>query len=165
MRTFAVAYLDESIVQQVVARLPWGHNTALLDKLQILEERLRYAQKAIENGWSRDVLILQITTGLYNRIGGAMTNFQQVLPPSQSDLVQQILKSPYNFEFLSLASNVQERDLERGLIAHIKDFLMELGIGFGCGSFEDTKLGRKNRFSIEEFGCVIPRTYALTEVD
>jgi predicted nuclease of restriction endonuclease-like (RecB) superfamily len=130
MRTFAVAYSDESIVQRVVAQLPWGHNTSLLDKLKIQEERLWYAQKAIENGWSRDILVLQITTGLYNRIGGAMTNFQQVLPPSQSDLVQQILKSPYNFEFLSLASDIQERDLERGLIAHIKDFLMELGIGF-----------------------------------
>ena len=130
MRTFAVAYSDESIVQWVVARLPWGHNTSLLDKLEIQEERLWYAQKALENGWSRDILVLQITTGLYNRIGGAMTNFQQVLPSSQSDLVQQILKSPYNFEFLSLAINIQERDLERGLIAHIKDFLMELGIGF-----------------------------------
>ena len=130
MRTFAVAYSDESIVQRVVAQLPWGHNTSLLDKLEIQEERLWYAQKALENGWSRDILVLQITTGLYNRIGGAMTNFQQVLPPSQSDLVQQILKSPYNFEFLSLASDVQERGLERGLIAHIKDFLMELGIGF-----------------------------------
>ena len=130
MRTFAVAYSDESIVQRVVAQLPWGHNTSLLDKLEIQEERLWYVQKTLENGWSRDILVLQITTGLYNRIGGAMTNFQQVLPPSQSDLVQQILKSPYNFEFLSLASDIQERDLERGLIAHIKDFLMALGIGF-----------------------------------
>lgn len=130
MRSFAVAYPEESIVQQVVARLPWGHNVCLLDKLEIQEERLWYAQKTLENGWSRDVLVLQITTGLYNRIGGAMTNFQQSLPPAQSDLVQQILKSPYNFEFLSLSSNLQEKDLERGLITHIKDFLMELGVGF-----------------------------------
>jgi predicted nuclease of restriction endonuclease-like (RecB) superfamily len=130
MRSFAIAYSDESIVQRVVARLPWGHNVSLLDKLEIQEERLWYAQKTLENGWSRDVLVLQITTGLYNRIGGALTNFQQALPPAQSDLVNQILKSPYNFEFLSLTSDVQEKDLERGLITHIKDFLMELGVGF-----------------------------------
>lgn len=130
MRSFAAAYPDEAIVQQVVAQLPWGHNVSLLDKLETREERLWYAQQAIENGWSRDVLTLQITTGLHNRIGGAMTNFQQALPPEHSDLVQKILKSPYNFEFLTLSHNVQEKDLERGLIAHIKDFFMELGVGF-----------------------------------
>ena len=106
MRSFAAAYPDEAIMQQVVAQLPWGHNVSLLDKLETQEERLWYAQQAIENGWSRDVLTLQITTGLRNRIGGAMTNFQQALPPEHSDLVQQILKSPYNFEFLTLSHNV-----------------------------------------------------------
>ena len=80
MRSFAAAYPDEAVVQQVVAQLPCGHNVSLLDKLETQEERLWYAQQAIENGWSRDVLTLQITTGLRNRIGGAMTNFQQALP-------------------------------------------------------------------------------------
>jgi predicted nuclease of restriction endonuclease-like (RecB) superfamily len=130
MKSFAIAYRDEVILQQVVAQLPWGHNVILLDKLEFQEERLWYAQQAIENGWSRDVMVLQITTSLYNRVGGTMNNFQQALPPAQSDLVQQILKSPYNFEFLTLSREVQERELERGLISHIKDFLMELGVGF-----------------------------------
>ena len=80
MRSFASAYPDEAIVQRPVAKLPWGHNVSLLDKLETQEKRLWYAQQAIENGWSRDVLTLQITTELRNRIGGAMTNFQQALP-------------------------------------------------------------------------------------
>jgi len=130
MRTFAEAYPDEEITQRVVARLPWGHNVTLLDKLRSLEERLWYAQQALENGWSRDVLVLQIETGLYQRLGSAVTNFQQALPPPQSDLAQQILKSPYNFEFLTLSKNVHEKELERALVSHIRDFLMELGVGF-----------------------------------
>ncbi len=130
MRAFAEAYPDEVIVQRLVAQLPWGHNVTLLDKLQSYEERLWYAQQASENGWSRDILALQIETGLFQRLGSATTNFQQALPPPQSDLAQQLLKSPYNFEFLSLSRNVQERDLEKALVDHIRDFLMELGVGF-----------------------------------
>ena len=113
-----------------VAQLPWGHNVTLLDKLQLTGERIWYAQKSIENGWSRDVLILQIETGLFNRLGSALTNFQANLPKAESDLAQQILKDPYNFEFLTLSENINERELERGLIEHIRDFLMELGVGF-----------------------------------
>jgi predicted nuclease of restriction endonuclease-like (RecB) superfamily len=103
---------------------------ALLDKLRSLEERLWYAQQALENGWSRDVLVLQIETGLHQRLGSAMTNFQQALPTPQSDLAQQLIKDPYNFEFLTLSRDAQEKELERALVEHIRDFLMELGVGF-----------------------------------
>ncbi|MCY7275793.1 MAG: PDDEXK nuclease domain-containing protein [Phormidesmis sp. CAN_BIN44] len=130
MRTFAEAYQDEAIVQRLVAQLPWGHNVTLLDKLRSLEERMWYAQQALENGWSRDILVLQIETGLYQRLGSATTNFHQALPSPQSDLAQQLLKSPYNFEFLTLSRDAQERDLERALVDRIRDFLMELGVGF-----------------------------------
>lgn len=130
MRTFADAYPDESIVQQAAAQIPWFHNCVLLDKVKDETERLWYIQQTIENGWSRAVLEYQIESKLYQRQGKAITNFDQALPKPQSELAQQILKSPYNFDFLSLGQEAQERDLERALIAHIRDFLLELGVGF-----------------------------------
>jgi predicted nuclease of restriction endonuclease-like (RecB) superfamily len=130
MRSFAEAYPDEQIVQGMLAQITWYHNIALLEKLKSLEERLWYAQKTVEQGWSRNVLVLQIESGLCQRQGGAITNFEQVLPPLQSDLAQQIIKSPYNFDFLTLGDERSERHLERALIDHIRDFLMELGAGF-----------------------------------
>ncbi|MBD2261046.1 PDDEXK nuclease domain-containing protein [Pseudanabaena sp. FACHB-2040] len=130
MRSFAEAYPDEVIVQRGVGQLPWRHNIALLEKLKDPQERLWYAQQTLVNGWSRDILVMQIETKLFKRQGGAITNFERTLPSEQSDLSQQLLKDPYNFDFLSLQAASQERDLERGLLLHIRDFLMELGIGF-----------------------------------
>lgn len=130
MRAFAEAYLDEPIVQQAAAQIPWFHNCVLLDKVKDPVQRLWYIQQTIEQGWSRNVLVLQIESGLYQRQGSAVTNFEQVLPKPQSDLVQQIIKSPYNFDFLCLGDERSERQLERALIDHIRDFLLELGVGF-----------------------------------
>ena len=130
MRAFAEAYPNEPIVQEVLAQITWYHNIALIEKLKSPEERLWYAQKTVENGWSRNVLVHQIETGLHRRLGAALTNFDRTLPKPQSDLAQQLLKDPYNFEFLSLGEEVQERDLERALVNHIRDFLLELGVGF-----------------------------------
>jgi len=130
MRAFAEAYPDEAIVQRSAGQIPWRHNQVLLDKLKKLEERLWYAQKSLEGGWSRDILVMQIESGLYDRQGGAITNFERTLPKPQSDLAQQIVKDPYALDFLTLSDDAQERDLERGLVSHIRDFLMELGTGF-----------------------------------
>lgn len=130
MRAFAAAWPDEQIVLRVIAQIPWGHNQSLLNKLDSVEERLWYAQKTIENGWSRDILEMQISTNLFSRQGGAITNFERTLPPELSDLSRQLLKDPYNFDFLSLTDATQERDLERALLERIKEFLLELGIGF-----------------------------------
>ncbi|MGV2832017.1 PDDEXK nuclease domain-containing protein [Myxosarcina sp. GI1(2024)] len=130
MRAFADTYPDEQIVQQLVAQIPWGHNVRILDSVKNQDERIWYIQQTIENGWSRAVLEHQIETNLYQRQGKAITNFDQALPQPQSELAQQILKSPYNFDFLSLGKEAQERDLERALIAHMRDFLLELGVGF-----------------------------------
>ena len=130
MRSFAKAYPDEPIVQQLAAQIPWFHNCVLLDKVKNDNERLWYIQQTIENGWSRAVLEYQIESKLYQRQGQAITNFDRALPKPQSDLAQQILKSPYNFDFLSLGKEAVERDLERALIAHMRDFLLELGVGF-----------------------------------
>ncbi len=112
MRSFADAWTDEQIVQQAVGQLPWGHNLVLISKLKTPEERLAYAQKTIENGWSRNVLVMQIETRLLERQGSAVTNFEQRLPKSQSDLARESLKDPYRFDFLGLGSEAQERDIE-----------------------------------------------------
>lgn len=130
MRALAEAWPDEPIVQQAVAQIPWGHNVRLLDLLKSPQERLWYAQQTILNGWSRNVLVLQIESGLYRRQGKAITNFQATLPKPQSDLAQQLIKDPYSFDFLTLATQAQERDLERGLLEHLRQFLIELGVGF-----------------------------------
>jgi predicted nuclease of restriction endonuclease-like (RecB) superfamily len=132
MRAFAEAWPDEAIVQQLVAQIPWGHNVRILDMVKDPEERLWYVQQAIRNGWSRNVLVLQIEGGLCRRQGKALTNFQATLPAPQSDLAQQLIKDPYNFDFLTLGAEAQERDLERGLLAHLRQFLVELGVGFAC---------------------------------
>lgn len=114
MRSFAEAWPEESIVQQVVGQIPWGHNVRLLDLVKTTEERLWYAQAAVEHGWSRNVLAMQIEGGLYRRQGKALTNFSRTLLAPQSDLAQQLLKDPYNFDFLTLSQDAQERDLSTG---------------------------------------------------
>lgn len=130
MRTFAEAWPDEAIVQQLVAQIPWGHNVRLLDKVKSPEVRQWYIKKTIEHGRSRNVLTMQIDTELYQRQGKAVTNFERTLPEPQSDLARQMLKAPYSFEFLTISDEAAERDLERGLVERIRDFLLELGTGF-----------------------------------
>ena len=130
MRTFAEAWPDEQFVHQAGAQIPWKHNCILLEKVKNPTERLWYIQQTVENGWSRNVLILQIESGLFQRQGGAITNFDRTLPSPQSDLIQQLIKDPYHLEFLPLGKKFQERELENALVAHIRDFLMELGVGF-----------------------------------
>lgn len=130
MRAFAEAWPDEAIVQQAVAQLPWGHNLKLLEMLSDAETRTWYARAAVEHGWSRNVLVHQIETRLHERQGAALSNFHRTLPAQQSELAQQLLKDPYQFDFLTLGETARERELERTLLAHLKDFLVELGVGF-----------------------------------
>lgn len=130
MRAFAEAWPDGEFVQQVVALLPWGHNVRLLDAIKAPEERAWYARQAIEHGWSRNVLAHQIDSNLFARQGSALTNFSRTLPAEQSELAQQILKDPYTFDFLALGPEMLERDLERGLIEHLRLLILELGKGF-----------------------------------
>jgi predicted nuclease of restriction endonuclease-like (RecB) superfamily len=130
MRAFAEAWPEEQIVQQLVAQIPWGHNVRLLDYVEDPTERLWYVQQTIEHGWSRNVLVHQIESKLYQRQGKAITNFERTLPAPQSDLARSLIKDPYVFDFLSLGPGAQERDLERALLNHVRDFLLELGKGF-----------------------------------
>jgi predicted nuclease of restriction endonuclease-like (RecB) superfamily len=130
MRSFADAWPDEAILQAPLAKLTWYHNIALIEKLPDREIRLWYAKKALEHGWSRNVLVHQIESQLHTRQGKAITNFADTLPSPQSDLAQQVLKDPYNFDFLMLHDEAVERDMEHGLLRCLRDFLLELGAGF-----------------------------------
>ena len=117
-------------VQQVAAQIPWFHNCKLLDKVRDPSEREWYIRQTIQHGWSRAVLVLQIESNQYRRQGKAITNFARVLPAPQSDLARELLKDPYNFDFLTLGADAHERDLEKGLTDNIRKFLLELGTGF-----------------------------------
>lgn len=115
-----------------LASLPWGHNILLLERLDDPALRLWYAREAVAHGWSRNVLDIQVESRLHARRGRAdqTTNFAATLPPPQSDLARAVVKDPYNFEFLAVAQDAHERHVEAGLIAHMREFLLELGTGF-----------------------------------
>lgn len=129
MKTLAENYVDINFAT-AVAKLPWGHNIALLERLSHNDERLWYAEQTIENVWSRSMLCLSIQSNLYHIQGKAITNFKAVLPAIDSDLAQQTLKDPYNFNFLMIDGKAKELEIEQGLIHHIQKFLVELGKGF-----------------------------------
>ena len=118
------------ILQQPVAEIPWGHNIVLIEKLKDSAQRLWYAQQTVANGWSRSMLLHWIESDLYSRQGKAVTNFKTTLPTPQSDLAGELVKDPYNFDFLTLRQDAAERELEQGLLDHIRKFLLELGAGF-----------------------------------
>ncbi|MGF1827526.1 PDDEXK nuclease domain-containing protein [Vibrio splendidus] len=130
MRQFADAWPVDEIGKQAVSLIPWGHNIALLQKLKTESERLWYANKTIENGWSRTVLVHQIESKLISRQGNAVNNFDSTLPDAISELAAQTLKDPYSFDFLSLSEESKEREIEQGLMRHVTAFLLELGSGF-----------------------------------
>ena len=130
MRKFAETWPDRQFVQASLAQISWYHNLALLEKLTSAPERLWYAQKALENGWSRNVLVFQIDSRLHQRIGKTANNFDVSLPPENSDMANQIFKDPYLFDFLGTADVRREKELENKLIEHLEKFLLELGQGF-----------------------------------
>ena len=130
MRAFAEAWPDAQIVQQAVGQLPWGHNLVLLSKIKTTDLRLAYAQRAVDQGWSRSVLVHHIERRLLVREGQAVSNFSLRLPPSNSDLAQEALKDPYLFDFLGIGDEAGERAIEDALVQHITRFLLELGAGF-----------------------------------
>lgn len=130
MRSFAQVWSDPTILQALLAKLSWYHNITLIEKLPNAELRLWYAKKVLENGWSRNVLVMQIESHAHERFGAAQTNFATALPQLQSDLAQNLLKDPYIFDFLTQSQAAHERDLEKHLMQHLKSFMLELGAGF-----------------------------------
>lgn len=149
MRKIAQEYPDFEFVQQVVAQIPWGHNLVLLDKIKNFEVRKWYIQQSIQNGWSRNILNMQIDSKLYERqvISEKITNFQNTLPDIQSDLVLQTMKDPYIFDFISLKGKVKELEIENAMIDKIKNVLIELGNGFAfVGNQYKLTVGNKEYF-------------------
>ena len=130
MRSFAAAWPNRQIVQQVAAQFPWFHNCVLIEKIHDPQARLWYAQKTREEGWSRNVLVIQIERQLYERQGKAITNFPAAIPPPDSDMAVQVFKDPYLFDFLGTADTRREQEIEQALIDHIQRFLLEMGVGF-----------------------------------
>jgi predicted nuclease of restriction endonuclease-like (RecB) superfamily len=130
MRAFADAWPEEPIVQAVLAQTTWYHNVVILEKLTTFDDRIWYAKATIQHGWSRNVLVLQIEAGRMHRQGRAVANFDRTLPSPRSDLARDITKDPYNFDFLTLGDDADQRDLERALLDHLRQFLLELGVGF-----------------------------------
>lgn len=130
MRKFAENWQDIEIVQRTVAQIPWRSNITLLDKIKDPKIRLWYAERTIENGFGKDMLIFQIESKLYQREGKAVSNFKKALPPIDSDMAAQSFKDPYIFDFVGNSKRIRERELEQSLMDHIQKFLLELGQGF-----------------------------------
>lgn len=130
MRKFAEEYQDPEFVQEVLAQLTWYHNITLLDKVPDKQNRLFYVKYAIDNGWSRNLMVTQIEKKLHERQGQAISNFKDKMTSPQSDLAHYALKDPYLFDFLSISDEAQEREVEKALIHHMENFLLELGAGF-----------------------------------
>ena len=148
MRAFAESYPDISFVQAPLAQITWYHNITLLDKVKNSEQRLIYIEETVKNGWSRDVMVRQIESKYIDRKGISKSNFERVLPSPFSDLAKQSFKDPYLFDFLTLADDYVEKDLENGLVEKITQFLLELGLGFAF-------VGRQYKIEISERDFVI----------
>ena len=137
MKGFYELYSNEIVPQvgeqsELIAfYIPWGHNKLIIDKCRDNSDKaIFFVKQTIENNWSRAVLLNFLDTDLYERQGKAITNFSKVLPSVQSDLAQELIKDPYNFDFLTLRENYNEKELEDALMNNIQKLLMELGKGF-----------------------------------
>ncbi len=153
------------LIEKMVKSIPWGHNQRIMYKCSNIHEAMFYIQKTLDNGWSRTVLEHQIDSGLYERQGKAINNFQLKLPEPQSDLAEQTLKDPYNFDFLTLREKYDERELEDALVNQITQFLLELGTGFSyIGRQVHIKVGETDFYMDLLFYHVRLHCYVVVEL-
>jgi predicted nuclease of restriction endonuclease-like (RecB) superfamily len=174
IRQWYLYWTEELIIgQQLVAQLdlekifqiPWGHNILIISKIKDIKKAIFYIHKTIENNWSRNVLIHQIESNLFQRQGGAITNFKEKLPDAHSDLALQILKDPYCFDFLTLTEDYNEKELENSLIENITHFLLELGQGFSfIGKQFKLEIGDKDFYIDLLFYHVKLHCYVVVEL-
>jgi len=136
-------------VPQCVAQIPWGHNRLIINKIKNFDEALWYSQATLDNGWPRDILELKIDKNEYDRAGKSVTNFGMTLPATHSNLAHEALKDPYNFDFLGLEDDAQERVIEVALTTRITDFLLELGKGFAFVGRQYKLLVSETEYSID----------------
>lgn len=152
-------------LEKMVKSIPWGHNQRIAYKCKDINEALFYVQKTMDNNWSRNVLEHQIDSDLYERQGKAITNFQVKLPVPQSDLAEQTLKDPYNFDFLTLREEYNEKELEDALVNQITQFLLELGTGFSyLGRQVHIKVGESDFYMDLLFYHVRLHCYVVVEL-
>ena len=132
MRKFALEYKNLEFVQQVVAQIPWSHNVVLMDRIVDVNKRIWYMNKVVENGWSRNVLINQIESNLFERQDSAekTANFMEKLDAPNNKLALDTLKDPYIFDFITMTEEMNERDIENQLVKKVTKLLLELGSGF-----------------------------------
>jgi len=166
MRSFYIFYKSDFIkVQRLVAQIPWSHNIKIISKSKGINEAIFYLNETVENGWSRDVLDLQIENELFKRQGKAITNFSKSLPEPDSDLAKQTLKDPYLFDFLTLSKEANEKNIEDQLTKHITKFLLELGKGFAfVGRQYHLEVGEKDFFIDLLFYHTKLRCYVVIEL-
>ena len=165
MKAFAAAWPDPDILQRYVTKLSWRQNISLLHKLKTPNERLWYAAKTCEYGWSYSILEIQIETHAHARFGKAQNNFPATLPPLDSDQATQIFKDPYLFDFLGTDVPRREKELENGLIEHVQKFLLELGQGFAfVGRQMHLELGDQDYYLDLLFYHLKLRRYVVLEL-
>lgn len=151
--------------QQPVAQIPWGHNILIFSKSKSADEAEFYASQTLQNGWSRNILSQQINANLFQRQGKAIHNFQNTLPEITSDLAHQMIKDPYQFDFLALTDNYKERELENALVDNITNFLLELGSGFAyIGRQVPLMIGDQEYFIDLLFYHLKLRAYVVVEL-
>ena len=130
-------------VQVPLAQISWYHHISLLSKVKDDAERAYYITETAQNGWSRDVMLMQIDNGYIHAKGHAINNFEQTLPSPQSDLAKYIFKDPYNFSFLGTVALQNEIDIEKSLTSRITEFLLEMGRGFAY-------IGRQYHITVDD---------------
>jgi predicted nuclease of restriction endonuclease-like (RecB) superfamily len=157
--------LGDEFNEEAIFQVPWRHHVEIFTKSASVAEALFYVRKTIENGWSRAVLMNFLETGLYAAQGKALNNFSRLLPETQSDLAREVIKDPYNFDFLTLTNNYREKELEDALTANITKFLLELGKGFAyVGRQIPVQVGKKERFIDLLFYHLELRCYVVIEL-
>ena len=165
MRCFYNEYKSNENWQQLVAKLPWGHNILLMEKIKDKNVREIYARATIENGWSRNILDFQISSDYHKRIGNSVNNFRKFVSKEDGDLINNTLKDPYIFDFISLNNGYKEQELENKMIEKIKNVLLELGTGFSfVGSQYKIVVGNKEYFIDLLFYHLKLKSYIIVEL-
>lgn len=172
IRQQVIDELSDSYLHQVghdsqvpIFSIPWGHHTEIITKCKTVDEALFYVNKTIENGWSRAMLLNFLDAQLYLSEGKAITNFSRLLPTPMSDLAQQTLKDPYNFDFLTIRQDYDERELQSALTANLTSFLLELGSGFAyVGQQYRLQVGKQEFFADLLFYHLKLRCYVVVEL-
>ena len=145
--------------------IPWGHHVVILEKTKTIEEAQFYIEETIKNNWSRSILLIQLKQNLFERQGKSINNFDKTLQKNQAQLANQILKDPYNFDFLTLESKVHELEIEKQLTTNITKFLLELGKGFAfIGRQYSIEVGKKSYAIDLLFYHIILRCYVVIEL-